>query len=233
MPSQRHSSGRIFWGLVLILLGVLFLLDQMGRVDFGDLISGWWPLILVAAGVWQLISSNFRELTGGLFLIALGALFQLAKLEILGRDAWHYVWPALIIGLGLWVLIGAFRRSSAARLPGSKEDELDAFAIFAGLNRRIESQSFRGGKATAIMGGIELDLAPTLLVVRCMPDGIAALHTPELVLGAVYQGRLLEGAGWGEAVRWDLGARRIEAILEVLLDQGRSAGRDRGRHARA
>ena len=157
MPTQRHSSGRVFWGLVLILLGVLFLLDQMGRVDFGDLISQWWPLVLVAAGLWQLISSNFKELAGGLFLIALGAIFQLAKLDILGRNVWHYVWPALIIGLGLWVLIGAFRRSSAAKFPGSKEDELDAFAIFAGLNRRIESQNFRGGKATAIMGGIELD----------------------------------------------------------------------------
>jgi len=163
MPLQRHSSGRIFWGLVLILLGVLFLLDQMGRADFGDLIGRWWPLILVAAGVWQLISSNFQELAGGVFLIALGAIFQLAKLEILGRDAWHYVWPALIIGLGLWVLLGAFRRSSAARLPGSKEDELDAFAIFAGLNRRIESQNFRGGKATAILGGIELDLTSVRL----------------------------------------------------------------------
>jgi len=158
MTSQKHSSGRVFWGLVLIVLGVLFLLDQMGRVDFGDLISGWWPLILVAAGLWQLISSNFQELAGGLFLIALGALFQLAKLEILGQNIWHYVWPVLIIGLGLWVLIGAFRRSSAARFPVGKEDELDAFAIFAGLNRRIESQSFRGGKATALMGGIELDL---------------------------------------------------------------------------
>ena len=163
MPTQRHSSGRVFWGLVLILLGVLFLLDQMGRVDFGDLISQWWPLVLVAAGLWQLISSNFKELAGGLFLIALGAIFQLAKLDILGRNVWHYVWPALIIGLGLWVLIGAFRRSSAAKFPGSKEDELDAFAIFAGLNRRIESQNFRGGKAMAIMGGIELDLTSVRL----------------------------------------------------------------------
>jgi predicted membrane protein len=163
MNTFRHSSGRIFWGLVLILLGVVFLLDQMGRVDFGDLVSRWWPLILVAAGLWQLISSNFQELAGGLFLIALGALFQLAKLEILGRNLWHYIWPALIIGLGLWVLIGAFRRSSAARLSGSKEDDLDAFAIFAGLNRRIESQSFRGGKATAILGGIELDLTQVRL----------------------------------------------------------------------
>ena len=163
MPLQKNLSGRIFWGLVLILLGVLFLLDQLGRADFGDLVSRWWPLILVAIGLWQLISSNFQELAGGLFMIALGAIFQLAKLEILGRNLWHYVWPALIIGLGLWVLLGAFRRSSAARLPGSREDGLDAFAIFAGLNRRIESQSFRGGKATALMGGIELDLTQVRL----------------------------------------------------------------------
>jgi len=163
MPLQKNLSGRIFWGLILILLGVLFLLDQMGRADFGDLVSRWWPLILIAAGLWQLISSDFRELAGGLFLIILGTIIQLAKLEILGRHLWRYIWPALIIGLGLWVLLGAFRRSSAPRLSGSKEDDLDAFAIFAGLNRRVESQNFHGGKATAILGGIELDLTPVRL----------------------------------------------------------------------
>jgi len=59
--------------------------------------------------------------------------------------------------------MGAFRRPSAARLAGAKEDDLDSFVIFAGLNRRIGSQSFRGGKATAIMGGIELDLTQVRL----------------------------------------------------------------------
>ena len=88
MILQRHASGRVFWGLILILLGVLFLFDQMGRLDFGDLVGRWWPLILVAAGLWQLISSNFQEMAGGLFLIVLGALFQLAKLDILGPNAY-------------------------------------------------------------------------------------------------------------------------------------------------
>lgn len=158
MTLQRHSSGRIFWGFILIFIGVLFLLDRMGRLDFGDLVSRWWPLVLVAIGLWQLISSDFQELAGGLFMIILGAVFQLTKLGVLGRNLWHYIWPALIIALGLWVLLGAFRRSSAARLSDSRDEGLDAFSIFAGLNRRIESQSFRGGKATALMGGIELDL---------------------------------------------------------------------------
>jgi predicted membrane protein len=163
MSSQRHNSGRVFWGLVLILIGVLFLLDRMGRLNFGDLIGRFWPLILIAAGLWHLISNQFRDVVGGLFLIVIGAIFQLAKLEILGRSAWHYIWPALIIILGLWVLAGAFSRQAGPKIPASKEDDLDAFAIFSGLERRIESQNFRGGKATVLLGGIDLDFTQVRL----------------------------------------------------------------------
>ncbi|MGB7295847.1 MAG: DUF5668 domain-containing protein [Candidatus Aminicenantales bacterium] len=163
MPSQKHSSGRIFWGLVLILVGVLFLLDRMGRLDFGELLGRWWPLILVAAGLWHLVANQFRDVVSGLFLIAIGGLFQLAKLGILGRSAWHYIWPILIIIVGAWVLSGAFRRQSGPKIPTSKENALDAFAVFAGLERRIESQNFRGGKATALLGGIDLDFSQVRL----------------------------------------------------------------------
>jgi len=178
MPSQKHSSGRIFWGLVLILVGVLFLLDRMGQLDFGELIGRWWPLILVAAGLWHLIANQFRDVVGGLFLIVIGAMFQLAKLEILGRSAWHYIWPALIIILGLWVLAGAFRRQAGPKIPTSKEDTLDAFAIFAGLERRIESQNFRGGKATALLGGIDLDFSQVRLA-----EGKASLELTAILGG--------------------------------------------------
>ncbi len=160
---QRHFAGRIFWGFILILVGVLFLLDRMGRLDFGELIGRYWPLIIVAAGVWHLVASQFRDVVGGLFLIIIGGMFQLGKLELLGRNAWHYVWPTVIIVLGLWVLAGAFRRQAGPKIPAGKEDALDAFAIFSGLERRVESQAFRGGKATALLGGIELDLSQVRL----------------------------------------------------------------------
>ncbi len=163
MASQKHGSGRIFWGLVLILVGVLFLLDRMGRLDFGEFIGRFWPLILVAAGLWHLVANQFRDVVGGLFLIVIGGMFQLAKLELLGRSAWHYIWPALIIILGLWVLAGAFRRQAGPSIPADKQDALDALAIFSGLERRIDSQNFRGGKATALLGGIELDFSQVRL----------------------------------------------------------------------
>lgn len=163
MSTQRNASGRIFWGLVLILVGVLFLLDRMGQIDFGSLFSRYWPLILIFAGLGHLVANNFRNAAGGVVLIIIGGVFMLAKLDILERSAWHYTWPLLIIILGLWVLLGAVGRRSTGKFPGVRDDDLDAFVMFSGLNRRIESQNFRGGKATAILGGIELDFTQASL----------------------------------------------------------------------
>jgi len=159
MTSHKSSSSRIFWGLLLIAVGVLLLLDRMGRLDFGDLISFYWPLLLIFAGLWHLAANGFRNTAGGLVLIVVGSLFMLGKWHILGRSAWHFVWPLLIILAGLWILFGAFLRGSARKSAGEKADEIDEFAMFAGLTRRLESQDFRGGKATVVLGGMEVDFS--------------------------------------------------------------------------
>jgi len=179
MPTHRDSAGRIFWGLIIILFGVLLLLDQLDKLDFGRVISRYWPLFLILIGLWQLIANNFRNTGGPLFLIVLGVIFELGKLEILGRNAWHYVWPLLIILVGLWILLGALSRRTPAAATGVKEGTLDAFAIVSGLDRRIDSPDFRGGKATAIMGGIDLDLRGAGLA-----EGAAAIDL-SVIMGGI------------------------------------------------
>lgn len=44
---RNRDRGSVIGGLVLIVLGILFLLDNYFDIRFGDL----WPLILVAVGV--------------------------------------------------------------------------------------------------------------------------------------------------------------------------------------
>lgn len=163
MTAQRNASGRIFWGLVLIIIGLLFLFDRMGQIDFSDLFFRYWPLILILAGLWHLVANNFRNAAGGVVLIIVGGIFMLDKLEILERSAWHYLWPLLLIVLGIWILLGMAPGRRQEKFPGVKENDLDAFVIFSGFDRRIESQNFRGGKATAILGAIELDFTQARL----------------------------------------------------------------------
>jgi predicted membrane protein len=156
----RHHShqGRIFWGLILVIVGTLFLLDRLSGFDFGYLISTYWPVIFIVLGFSMLVGSGFRQLGPGFFFIVFGVFFLLAELDVLQYSAWHYIWPALIILAGLWLLLRpAFRYRPPDKFPEIKENDIDASAILSGMKRRIESQSFKGGHVTAIMGGMELD----------------------------------------------------------------------------
>lgn len=61
MSSHSARSGRVFWGGLMILFGILFLLDNLRVLDFGEVIQNFWPLILVAIGVKMLISRKSHE----------------------------------------------------------------------------------------------------------------------------------------------------------------------------
>lgn len=51
MPDRKHGQGSIIGGLVLLVIGFLFLAENfLPDFHFGD----WWPLILVAIGVGML-----------------------------------------------------------------------------------------------------------------------------------------------------------------------------------
>jgi predicted membrane protein len=164
MSPYRSHSGRVFWGLILIVVGVLFLLDRLGGFDFGTMISTYWPVIFIIIGFSILVSSGFRRPLAGLVFILFGVFFLLAELDILEYSAWHYVWPAFIILIGLWLLVRpGFRHPFAGKFPEIKDNDIDITAIFSGINRRVESQAFRGGRATAIFGGAELDFTGAVL----------------------------------------------------------------------
>ncbi|MBN8821211.1 MULTISPECIES: PspC domain-containing protein [unclassified Spirosoma] len=56
-PNKPASPDRsIIGGVVLIILGVLFLLDRYLDIDFGDL----WPFMLIALGLWLIFKDRIR-----------------------------------------------------------------------------------------------------------------------------------------------------------------------------
>lgn len=86
-PAQRYKGwdmSRVFWGLLLVLLGGLLLLSNFGLIEL-QLNNLWqlWPLLIVAWGVsllnikgtwWKLVSAILLIASLGLFvLVAIGA----------------------------------------------------------------------------------------------------------------------------------------------------------------
>ena len=157
------NQGRFFIGILIIVIGVIFLLGSLDKLDVGDIFANYWPLILIFIGVWQIFTSNFRNIGTGIILIAVGGFFLLANLDILRYSIWSIFWPLLVIGVGVWILFKPKFRGFKGDVPAVRDDDLGAFIMFGGVDRKVESQNFRGGKATALFGGIDLDFTQTKL----------------------------------------------------------------------
>jgi hypothetical protein len=117
-PVRRYRRG-VFWPLLLIALGVIFLLSNLDliRGDVWDTILNLWPLILIFMGLDGILSRD--GLVGPSLLIGLGTVFLAGNLGYLPLPAWETLfrlWPLFLVALGFDILIG--RRSWLLSLLG-------------------------------------------------------------------------------------------------------------------
>jgi len=50
----KKDTGRLLWGILLIAIGVMFLLDYSGAIEFGSFVRTWWPALLIIWGAYLL-----------------------------------------------------------------------------------------------------------------------------------------------------------------------------------
>jgi len=106
-PINRARERRLFWGLLLIIVGILFLLEEVEVINFGQSLVNYWPAIFILIGLLIYIARRFRKSASALFLILLGIFMILIKTERIER----YIWPSLFILIGFWLIFK----------PGSKQ----------------------------------------------------------------------------------------------------------------
>jgi hypothetical protein len=179
-------SGQLVVGLGIIAVGVIFLLQTLGIVDFGTL-TVWIPTLFVLLGIWILVSSRFANWSGALILIVFGTVGQLAALDILSwNDIWK-LWPLALIIIGLSIVIDRMRGHDRSLTDENQAVKL--FALFSGTSTRSTAQEFTGGEITAIFGGAELDVsdvqvaaAPAILHVFTMFGGVEIKASPDMII---------------------------------------------------
>jgi len=156
-PSGQRLTGRLILGGVLIVLGLVFLLDNFGILD-SDQILQFWPLILIGVGLWKAMRPREDGQRGfGFVLAAVGAALQL---QLLGITDWsiRVAWPVVLVAIGALLLWRGLGRGRARGSRASAAGQLSEFAFMGGGNRLIATPAFSGGDVTAIMGGLEIDL---------------------------------------------------------------------------
>lgn len=148
-----NNPVRLLFGLFLIIVGIIFLLDLGDYVDAGEAIGTWWPVVVIAFGVVALFGSA-RSMFAAAVMMSAGVILLLANLDVIPVSAGQLVLPLILIAVGTGLLVV---RSGVGRT-GDPADTVSAFAAFGGHEVKSRSGAFKGGSLTALFGGVSLDL---------------------------------------------------------------------------
>ena len=177
--SARRSGlgGRVFFGVLVIVIGVLFLVDKAGIAELDSLLD-WWPSLFILYGAWRLIANRFRSLFLPLLLIFGGVVLQLRELDT--ADVFSTIWPAFLIALGVAIVIGGMRSRNRRQRGGDSShsastiidvdlgapadaDDGTLHAV-AGSQDRIVSGDYYDGSINVVMGNGTLDMRDATIV---------------------------------------------------------------------
>jgi hypothetical protein len=181
---NQPKDGDAFWpripgplipGVILIVIGGLFLLDNLHIIN----VAAWfayWPVVLIAVGLVKLVDSNHPggQIAGGVLMVV-GGLILADNLGFLRIDQ---LWPLALIAVGVFLLWSRTRPDYAGKPwwywkekvkhwdfgPPIEDSAANAgnmvheVNVFSGTRRVITSQDFRGGKVSCVFGGVTLDL---------------------------------------------------------------------------
>lgn len=182
---KYNRGGRALGGLLLVVLGALWLVHRMNLVLFPAWVFTW-PVFLIALGIYIGIRKGFAG-GGWQVLLIIGAVFLLPHLYwyYTGKSISEYTWPLVVIAFGLYMILRPRHDFTGKRFHAkwnhqkhqggwafqdnppysgqsagetSSDDYIDATSVFGGVHKVIVSKNFKGGDIVNIFGGCDINL---------------------------------------------------------------------------
>ena len=178
---MHNTNGRIWLGIILVVLGGLFLLDNFGfpwfyGFDIRHLVFSWHSIFLIVGIV---LIVNHKDNFLGYIFAGIGAFGMLRHLPFFSEYDFGDLWPIIFLFAGLWLILRKNGKHSISNPPFTAEgqsqreqhtkyssqhfDSLDEVSVFNSIHRVIISDNFRGGNITTIFGSTKLDLTQAKL----------------------------------------------------------------------
>ena len=157
---KKNFLVRAFFGVTIAAFGGVLLLKNLEIIKFDSWNVFWgtvWAAGLILAGLMTIFSSRRASLrVWGLLLMTIGVSIGLGAYGVINISVWKIFWPVMLIAIGLIVSVGSggHKRSKKSVADDSGNEKI---AIFYGEESRVKGD-YTGGSATAIFGGVELDL---------------------------------------------------------------------------
>jgi predicted membrane protein len=168
---RRRAGPQLVIGLLIIVVGLLFTLDNLG-FGIAQKYLRYWPAGLIVLGLTKLwYARDGRGGAFGGFIITLIGLWLLLEATVDIRISLRDMWPVLLVFFGAYLVWRGITGPRPVRVDG--KGSISATVLLSGIKRRNRSRAFSGGDVTAIMGSCEIDLRQAAINGDAMLDVLA------------------------------------------------------------
>lgn len=158
-----RNRENIVWGILLIVLGVIFGLNAMGITDINIFFRGWWTLFIILPSACGIIREP-RKIGSYIWLI-IGVLILLNVREVIQLEiVSKLIFPLILVLIGLGIIlkdkveVKASEKIKELNQKLNKDGLEEYYATFSSQDLNFSGKSFRGASLNSIFGGIELTL---------------------------------------------------------------------------
>ena len=121
---REDRAGGLMWGLTLMLVGTLILLQYLDVVPFMAW-RHWWPFLVVAMGIAQVVVGRSPKRIGdGVALALTGGWFYVASNNIWGLT-WRNSWPLVLVASGMGLVVRSIAAGFIRRGDDVREVKID------------------------------------------------------------------------------------------------------------
>ena len=154
------KNDNIIWGIVFIIVGIIFGLKTLGICDINVFFKGWWTLFIIVPCFIGLIKDNDK--TASIIGLVFGIMLLLDVRSVIDTDLfWKSFLPLVLIIVGLSVI---FKDTLNKKIKKeiSKVEVSDnkkyITATFGEQKVDYDKEVFEGVTINAVFGGVKLDL---------------------------------------------------------------------------
>ncbi len=148
------KTSNIFWGIILIIVGVIVALNILEITDIEIFFDGWWTLFIIIPSLIGIFKGGDR--LGSLFMLTLGVALLLAAQNIIEYDMiWKMFLPIALVFIGLKMIFGnIFKKDySKKRLN----------AVFSDERTKWDDEVFSDTEFRCVFGDLRISLENAII----------------------------------------------------------------------
>ena len=159
-----NKVSNLMWGLLFIIVGVVFGLNALGISDINIFFDGWWTLFIIVPCFIGLFNDDDKS--GNLIGLIIGACLLLGCLDVIEFEIiWKLMVPFILVMIGLSFIFKDMLNSKIKKdiKKLNKNNLKECCACFSSQDLDFSNEEYKGSSLTAVFGGIKCNLKDAVI----------------------------------------------------------------------